>query len=280
MTVRMVLLFLTPPICAFLALLLLPFRARLFMQLEILALRHPLTVCRRLGIKPRLRPADRIFWAWLSQVWSGWQDALVFVQPATVIKWQRKRFRAHWARLSRKTKPGRPAIPLEVRVLIRRMSQANSSWGAPRILGELEKLGIVVAESTVRKCMRRRRKPPSPTWRAFLSNHAEDLVAIDFFVVLTVRFRVLFVLVVLRHHRRQVVHFNVTEHPTAESTAQQVVEAFPWGEGPRYLLRDRDGVYGKRFRDRVRGLAIEEVMTAPQSPWQNPGGLEDRARND
>lgn len=193
----------------------------------------------------------------------------MFVQPATVIKWQRRRFTERWTRLSRKTKPGRPAILLEVRVLIRRMSQANSGWGVPRIVGELEKLGIVVAEATVRKYMRRRRKPPSPTWRAFLNNHVDDLVAIDFFVVPTVRFKVLFVLVVLRHHRRRVVHFNVTENPTAEWTARQIVEAFPWDDAPRYLLRDRDGVYGKHFRNRVRGMGVAEVMTAPQSRWQN-----------
>ena len=149
------------------------------------------------------------------------------------------------------------------------MSQANSGWRAPRIVGELGKLGIVVAESTVRKYMLPRRRPPAPTWRAFLSNHAKDLVALDFFVVPTVRFRVLFVLVVLRHQRRQVVHFNVTGNPTAQWTSQQIVEAFPWDGAPRYLLRDRDGVYGKHFRDRVRGMGIEEVMTAPQSPWQN-----------
>ena len=239
------------------------------MQLEILALRHQLTVYQRLGTKPRLKPADRLFRVWLSRVWSGWQEALVFVQPATVIAWQRRRFRQHWTRLSRRQKPGRPAIAVEVRALIRRMSRANPNWGATRILGELDKLGIVVAEATVRKYMRRRRKPPSPTWRAFLSNHAKELVAIDFFVVPTVRFKVLFVLVVLRHHRRQVVHFGVTEHPTAQWTAQQIVEAFPWGDAPRYLLRDRDGVYGKHFRDRVRGMGIEEVIIAPQSPWQN-----------
>ena len=160
-------------------------------------------------------------------------------------------------------------MPLEVRELIRRMSRTNPTWGAPRILGELDKLGIVVAESTVHKYMLRRRKPPSPTWRAFLNNHACDLVAIDFFVVPTVRFRVLFVLVVLAHQRRRVVHFNVTENPTAEWTAQQIVGASPWDEAPRYLLRDRDGVYGSRFRQRVRSMSIEEVMTAPQSPWQN-----------
>jgi hypothetical protein len=137
----MVLPALTTPICAFLALCLMPFRPRLSLQAEILALRHQLTVYQRAGTKPRLKPTDRLFWAWLSQVWSGWQDALVFVQPATVIKWPRKRFRDHWARLSRKTKPGRLAIPLEVRPLIRRMSQANSGWGAPHILGDTGQAG-------------------------------------------------------------------------------------------------------------------------------------------
>jgi len=135
------------------------------------------------------------------------------------------------------------------------------------MVGELGKLGMVVAESTVHKYMLRRRRPPSLTWRAFLSNHARDLVAIDFFVVPTVRFRVLFV---LAHHRRRVVHFGVTENPTEEWTAQQIIEAFPWDEAPRYLLRDRDGVYGQAFRRRVRSMGIEEVITAPRSPWQNP----------
>ena len=265
----MVLSTLTTSLCSFLALLLLPCRSRLSMQLEILALRYQLTVYQRSGTKPRLKPTDRLLWAWLSRAWSGWQEALVFVKPATVVAWQRRRFREHWARLSRQRKPGRPAIPLEVRDLIRRMSRANPTWGAPHIVGELGKLGIVVAQTTVRKYMRRRRQPPSPTWRAFLDNHVNDLVAIDFFVVPTIRFRVLFVLVLMRHHRRQVVHFNVTENPTAEWTAQQIVEAFPWGDVPRYLLRDRDGVYGTRFRERVQGMGIEEVITAPRSPWQN-----------
>ncbi|MBU0608421.1 MAG: integrase core domain-containing protein [Armatimonadetes bacterium] len=266
----MVLSALTTSIRSFLALCLLPFRSRLSLQVAILALRHQLTVYQRTSTKPRLKPTDGLVGVGLSQVWSGWREALVFVQPATVIRWQRRRFREHWTRLSRRGKSGRPATAPEIIQLIRRMSQANLGWGAPRILGELEKLGIVVAKSTVRKYMLRRRRPPSPTWRAFLSNHAKDLVAIDFFVVPTIGFKVLFVLVVLRHHRRQVVHFNVTEHPTAQWTAQQIVEAFPWADVPRYLLRDRDGVYGKHFRNRVRAMGIEEVMTAPQSPWQNP----------
>ena len=255
---------------SFLHLVALPFRSRLSMQLEIPALRQQLATYQQSGKRPRIGSADRLFWAWLSKVWARWREVVVFVQPRTVIAWQRKRFREHWTRLSGKTRPGRPRVSADVRQLIRRMSKANPTWGAPRIAGELGKLGIDVAKSTVERYMVRRRRPPSPTWRAFLRNHAKDLVAIDFFVVPTVRFRVLFVLVALHHHRRKVVHFNVTEHPTAEWTAQQIVEAFPWDEAPRYLLRDRDGVYGKHFRDRVRGMGIEEVMTAPQRPWQNP----------
>jgi transposase InsO family protein len=149
------------------------------------------------------------------------------------------------------------------------MSAANVSWGSPRIVGELRKLGIDVAKSTVEKYRVRHRKPPSPTWKSFLNNHAKDLVSIDFLVVPTVRFRMLYVLVVLSHHRRTVVHFNVTEHPTAHWTGQQIVEAFPFDSAPKYLIRDRDGIYGDQFRKRVRSMGIEEVLTAPRSPWQN-----------
>ena len=151
----------------------------------------------------------------------------MFVQPATVIGWQRRRFRAHWTWLSRRA-PGRPRISPELRELIREISRANPRWGAPRILGELRKLGIGVAKSTVERNRVRPRRPSSPSWRTFLKNHLTELVALDFFPVPTVGFKVLFVLVVLAHHRRKVVHFNVTDHPTAQWTAQQLVEAFPW----------------------------------------------------
>jgi transposase InsO family protein len=150
------------------------------------------------------------------------------------------------------------------------MAQANPLWGAPRIHGELQKLGIEVAERTVSRLLSKRRTPPSQTWRTFLANHVRDLVSIDFFTVPTVGLRVLFVLVVLAHHRRRVVHFNVTEHPTAHWTAQQIVDAFPDDTAPSYLLRDRDQVYGEQFRHRVKGMRIDEVLTAPHSPWQNP----------
>ncbi len=150
------------------------------------------------------------------------------------------------------------------------MAQANPLWGAPRIHGELPKLGIAVAERTVSRLLPKRRTPPSQTWRTFLANHVRDLVSIDFFTIPTAGLRVLFVLVVLAHHRRRVVHFNVTEHPAAPWTAQQIVDAFPDDTAPSYLLRDRDHVYGDPFRRRVKGLGIAEVLTASQSPWQNP----------
>lgn len=192
------------------------------------------------------------------------------MRPSTVISWQRRRFRDHWTRLSRQGKPGRPPVAKEIRDLIRQMSDSNPGWGSPRIVGELRKVGIEVAKSTVEKYMVRRRKPPSPTWRAFLANHVKDLVSIDFFIVPTVRFEILFVFLVLAHHRRRVVHFNITAHPTAEWTARQVVAAFPWSTAPRFLLRDRDGLYGADFRKRVASMNIEEVVIAARSPWQSP----------
>jgi putative transposase len=187
-----------------------------------------------------------------------------------VLTWQRTRFCDHWARLSRGTTPGRPVIAKEIRELIQAMWQANRTWGSPRIVGELHKLGIDVSKSTVEKYRIRPPQPPSPTWKAFLTNHVQDLAALDFLVVPTVRHTVLFVLVILAHERRRVMHFNITEHPTAQWTAQQVVDAFPWDEAPRYLLRDRDRIYGTSFRQRVRHMGIEEVLIAPRNPWQNP----------
>ena len=245
-------------------------RSRGAMQLEILALRHQLAVYQRTSRRPRLTPSDRLIWGWLASVWSGWRDVLVFVKPETVVAWQRKRFRDHWTRLSRQGKPGRPQVPREVRELIRTMSRANPLWGSPRIRGELWKIGIELAKSTVEKYMVKSRKPSSPTWRTFLQNHAAERVSCDFFVVPTVRFTVLYVFLVLAHDRRRVLHWGVTEHPTARWTAQQMVEAFPWDEAPRFLVRDRDSIYGGEFRRRIRNMGIEEVLIAPRSPWQNP----------
>ena len=158
----------------------------------------------------------------------------------------------------------------EIRELIRQMSQANPLWGAPRIHGELLKLGIDVSQATVSKYMVRQRKPPSQSWRAFLSDHAHNIVSIDFFTVPTATFRVLYVFVVLDNARRRIVHFNVTESPTAAWTGQQIVEAFPWDTAPKYMIRDRDGKYGLDFDRRVASLDIEQVLISPHSPWQSP----------
>jgi putative transposase len=186
------------------------------------------------------------------------------------VRWQRRRFREHWTKVSAAPAGGRPRVGADIAALVARMAEAHPLWGAPRIHGELAKLGIVVAERTVSRLIPKRRTPPSQTWRTFLTNHARDLISIDFFTVPTARLRVLFVLVVLAHHRRRVVPFNVTEHPTAVWTAQQSVAAFPNDSAPSYLLRDRDQVYGEEFRHRVKGMRIHEVLTAPHSPWQNP----------
>ena len=240
------------------------------LALENLALRQQLAVYKRTVSRPPLRRTDRLFWVALARVWADWRRPLVIVTPDTVLRWQRRRFRQHWTKLSARPTGGRPPVNTEIKALVRRMATANPLWGAPRIHAELLKLGIDVSERTVSRLMPKRRTPPSQTWRTFLDNHVRDLVSLDFFTVPTVGLRVLFVLVVLAHHRRRVVHFNVTEHPTAHWTAQQIVNAFPDDSAPSYLLHDRDQVYGEPFRRRVKGLRIKEVLTAPHSPWQNP----------
>jgi putative transposase len=240
------------------------------LALENVALRQQLAVYKRTTTRPNLRTTDRLFWVWLASVWGRWREPLVIVTPNTVLRWQRRRFREYWTKLSARPTGGRPRVHADIKALVTRMATANPLWGAPRIHGELLKLGIDVAERTVSRLLPKRRTPPSQTWRTFLANHVGDLVSIDFFTVPTASLRVLFVLVVLAHRRRRVVHFNVTEHPTAHWTAQQIVDAFPHESAPSYLLRDRDHVYGEPFRHRVKGMQIEEVLTAPHSPWQNP----------
>jgi putative transposase len=207
-------------------------------------------------------------WVWLSRVWSDWRSALAIVQPETVIAWHRAGFRLFWTWKVRRGQPGRPLVSREVRDLIRKMCRENPGWGAPRIHGELLKLGIDVGESSVSKYMVRCRKPPSQTWRTFLENHAKQLVSIDFFTVPTIHFQVLYVFLVLAHDRRRILHFNVTAHPTAEWTGQQLREAFPFDQLPRYLLRDRDSIFGDDFREQVQDMGIREILSAPRSPWQ------------
>src|SRR6516162_7101457 len=249
-------------------------RALLFgstaIALENLALRHQLRVLQRSGRRPRLARWERVLWVWLSRVWAGWRSSLVIVQPATVLAWHRRGFQLYWRWKSGPNPVGRPKLAAELRHLIRRMARENPTWGRRRIQAELALLGHEVAELTIAKYMHRTSPQPSPTWRAFLSAHARELVAIDFFVVPTLTFRLLFAFVVLRHHRRELVHFNVTDHPTAAWTARQLVEAFPDDTAPPYLLRDRDDVYGEEFVRHIQNMRIREVLTAPRAPWQNP----------
>src|SRR3989442_5544706 len=238
--------------------------------LENLALRQQLAALKRTVKRPQLSTSDRLFWILLAKGWREWRSALVVVQPDTLVRWHRQWLRRQWAWRSTRTLPGPPSTDAKVRTLVAKMAAANPLWGAPRIHGELCKLGIAVSERTVSRLLRRPRRPSSQTWRTFLTNHVATLVSMDFFTVPTLTGRVLFVLVVLAHQRRQIIHVNITEHPTAAWTAQQVVDAFPDDTALSYLLRDRDSVYGHVFRQRVQGLGVGEVLTAPHSPWQNP----------
>jgi putative transposase len=243
-------------------------RSRASLELELVALRHQVTVLRRQRPgRPRLFSTDRLLWVWLYRIWPQVLNTMVVVKPATVVQWHRKGFRLYWRRRSRHL--GRRRMSREIRNLIRQMGRANPLWGAPRIHGELLKLGINVSQATVGRYLPWRPKAPSPTWRSFLQNHMHDTAAVDMFVVVTAGFQLLYALVVLGHERRKVIHFDVTQNPTQVWMARQITEAFPWDTAPRFLLRDRDASYGQTFRDRVQAMAIEEVVTAPRSPWQN-----------
>jgi putative transposase len=241
------------------------------LMLENIALKHQLNVVLRTSPpRPRLSAIDRILWVWLSRTWSGWKESIRIVRPDTVIAWHRRGWRLYWTWRSKRRGPGRPLIAQDARDLIRKMSAENVTWGAPRIHGELRKLGVEVSQATVAKYMVRHNKPPSQSWRTFPDNHVTSLASIDFFTVPTIRLGVLYVFLVLAHDRRRALHFNVTANPTAEWTARQITEAFPWNTARRYMIRDRDGVYGDVFRQRVKTMGIDEVLIAPRSPWQSP----------
>ena len=236
-------------------------RERRDLTLENLALRQQLAIHKRSQTRLKIKQQDRLFWIWLSRTWTGWREALIIVKPSTVVGWHRKGFKLYWTKLSHHRVGGRPAVSPEVRRLIRQMATANPLSGAPRIHGEALKLGINISERSVSRLMPRCRQPPSQAWRTFLANHLNEIASVDLFTVPTATFRVLFCLVVLRHDRRRVLHFNVTEHPTAQWAGQQLVEAFPEEVRVRYLLRDRDRIYGDYFQQRVRGLGLKAPPT-------------------
>jgi hypothetical protein len=236
-------------------------RSRVALQLEVLALRHQLHLLERSRSRRLdLTRADRLLWVWLSHVWNEWRSALVIVRPETVIAWHRRGFRMFWTWKSRR-RLGRPTVPRDVRRLIRTMSTANPLWGAPRIHGELAKIGIGISQGSVAKYMARHRRPPSQTWRTFLANHIGQITAADFFVVPTATGRLLFVLVMLAQARRRILHVAVTEHPTAAWTSHQLREAFPWDQAPRYVVRDRDHAFAG-WATTAKAMGIEQILTA------------------
>ncbi|MHC4844953.1 MAG: integrase core domain-containing protein [Planctomycetota bacterium] len=260
-----------PTLTAVLGLLRAAFRERQRLLLENAALKHQLAVLKRSVKRPRIEDSDRIFWIFLRGKLDEWRDCLHFVQPDTVVRWHRKGWKHYWGRKSKPKQPGRPPISFRLIHLIKRLSRENVLWGAPRIAQELAQLGHDVAASTVAKYMLRHPSPKRQQgWRTFIRNHMPVTAACDSFVVPTLTFKRRFAFVVLSHDRRRILHVGVTKHPTAEWTARQLVEALP-GDGtePRFLIRDRDGIYGDAFRRQARAMDLTEVLTMPRSPWQN-----------
>src|SRR6516164_4984576 len=245
------------------------FRSRASLEAEILVLRHQLNVLRRKSLKRQtFGGIDRLIFAGLYGLAPKVLSALAIVRPETVIRWHRAGFRLYWRWKS--TSPGgRPKLPVDIRTLIRDISLANPLWGAPRVHGELLKLGITIGQTTVAKYMARNKRPPSQGWKTFQRNHADGIASLDLFVVPTMSFQLLYGLLILKHGRREILCLAVTAHPSAEWISRQLMEAYGWEEGPAYLVRDRDSVYGEVFFRRLRAMGIRDRPTAPRSPWQN-----------
>jgi hypothetical protein len=252
-----------------LAVLASPFKSKVRLEAENATLRHQLVVLRRqLKGRARLTNNDRWFFVQLYRWFPSILKVVTIIRPETLVRWHRAGFRCYWRWKSRR-RGGRPQIETELRALIRRMSIENPLWGAPRIHGELLKLGFEVAQSSVAKYMVKRRGPPSQGWRTFLRNHAQDIAAMDLFVVPAIGFDLLHAYIIVRLDRRELVWISVTTHPTAEWVARQITEAFPWNEAPRYMIRDRDRIYGAVVTRRLRAMGIRDKPIAAASPWQN-----------
>jgi len=245
------------------------FKSRRRLAAKNAVLGYQVTVPRRqIRGRVRLNNFDRLFLVQLYRWCPSILQVFAVVRPETVVRWHRNAFRCY-CRWKSRGRGGRLTINAELRALIRRMSRENKLWGAPRIQGELLKLGFSVAQSTVAKYMARSNDPSGQSWSTFLRNHAPQIAAMDLFMVPTISFVQLYVLVIIRISRRELVWINVTRYPTAEWVAQQITEAFPWNEAPRYLIRDRDGIYGAAVRRRLRAMGIRDKPIASGSPWQN-----------
>jgi hypothetical protein len=256
-------------LCFVLAVLASPFKSRLRLEAENAVFRHQLIVLmRRVHGRVRLTNHDRWFFIQLYRWFPSILKVLTIVRPETLLRWHRVGFRWYWRWKSRR-RGGRPQIETELRALIRRMSIENPLRGAPRIYGELLKLGFEVAQSSDAKYMVKRRGPPSQGWRTFRRNHARDIAAMDLFVVPTIGFDLLYAYIIVRLDRRELVSISVTTDPTAEWVARQITEAFPWNKAPCYMIRDRDRIYGAIVTRRLRAMGIRDKPIAPSSPWQN-----------
>src|SRR5256714_5851193 len=243
------------------------FKSRRQLEAENLVLRHQLNVLQRAPHRLHLRWADRALFIWLYRRCPRILDAITIVRPETVLRWHRTGFAAYWRWKSRSA-GGRPRIGKEMRDLIRRMSLENPLWGATKIHGELLKLGIRVAQSTVSIYIVPRRDRPLQTWKTFVRNHMEGIASIDLFVIPTIAFQQLYAFLVLGHRRRQLLWFAVTQNPTAEWLARQITEALPWDSAPKYLIRDNDRAFGVAFKVRIRAMGIRDRPTSFRSPWQ------------
>jgi transposase InsO family protein len=245
------------------------FKSRRRLEIENLFLRHQLNISlKSASHRHQLRSTDRVILVWMTWLWPSLLSLCRVVQPDTILRWHRAGFRAYWRWKSR-GRAGRPKIGSGLRELIQQMRRENPLWGAPRIHGELLKLGFEIAESAVSKYMVWRRGPPPQTWRTFLRNHADAIAAIDLFVVHTLTFELLYTFIVVGHGRRQLLCFAVTRHPTAEWLSQQIIQAFPWDTPPAYLIRDNDQAYGQAFTKRLLAMGIRDRPISPRSPWQN-----------
>ena len=248
------------------------FHPRRDLLLENLALRQQLAVLKGRRPRARLTVTDKWFWVMLRRLWLGWRQALILVQPETVVRWHRAGFKLYWQWLSRhRNAAGRRCVSKELRQLIFRVVAENPTWGAPRIHGELKMLGSDISERTVQRWMRKapRNSEPAKRWTAFLNNHREVIAAMDFFTVPTLSFGVLYCFFVIAHDRRRVLHCNVTRHPTGAWVSHQLRETFPYDSAPRYLIFDRGTYFNLEVINTVRSFGIQPKRTSFRSPWQN-----------
>ena len=246
------------------------FRDKQDIILENLALRQQLIVQQRSIKKPKIKNIDRVFWVWLSRIWSNWKSTLIIVNPETVIHWHRNGFKLYWRWKSRRA--GRPSIDWKLIILVRKLQKENPTWSAQRIQGELAKLGYSVCDNTVAKYMRKPNADPDKRqrWRTFLKNHAKHIVGIDFVVVRTLCFKAIYVFVAISHDRRKILHFGVSSKPHSEWAIQQLRETFSFDETTKYVIRDNDAIFSEDFKLHIKRFGLKDTPTAPHSPWQNP----------